>query len=268
MIMFVDISAYVGHWPFRPLEYNTLEELDVLAQEYDITHMVVANLNGLFYKDANEANLELLRELEGYSGKTKFLLMAIVNPTYPEWERDARDMIARGFCGFELCPLYHGYSLAPEMLYDKYSPVHRAGEVMQLADELSVPVRVCAGFENFRGRNNLDTPENVTGDELYALLKNYKNVTALVTCFNPIGAGECFGRLIKERKNIFFDTTPGETLDRRIYQALMNAVSQGQICFGTLSPFNYIETNLLRIELSDLDGEIVKENGARALRLV
>ena len=106
--MLIDINTYVGHWPFRNLRHNTLQELDALAQRHEVTHMVVANLNGFFYKDANTANLELLEELQAYHGKTVFLPMAIVNPTYPEGEADARDMIAAGFAGFELVPLYHG----------------------------------------------------------------------------------------------------------------------------------------------------------------
>jgi len=97
--MFIDINTYVGHWPFRNLKYNTLEGLDKLASEYGVTHMAVANINGFFYKDANMANIELLEQLESYNGTTKFLPFAIVNPVYPEWEADAREMIAKGFAG-------------------------------------------------------------------------------------------------------------------------------------------------------------------------
>lgn len=266
--MTVDISTYVGHWPFRKLQFNTLEGLDILAQENDITHMAVANLNAIFYKDANEGNRELLAELAAYSGKTEFIPFAIVNPTYPGWERNAREMIAKGFCGFELCPRYHGYSLAPEMLYDQYSPVHRAGKVFELAKELGVPVRICSSFENFRGRSDLDTPDNIKGDELFALLSKYPEVTVLATSFNPALAGEHFGKLIKERDNIFFDTTQGGVIDRRICAGLKNAVPEDCLCLGTLSPFQYIETNLLRVEMSELDSEKVYKNGARALGLM
>jgi len=266
--MLVDISTYVGHWPFRKLTFNTLSELDILARENDITHMAVASLNGIFYKDANEGNLELIEELSEYKGETVFIPFAIVNPTYPGWEKNARKMIELGFRGFELCPRYHGYSLAPEMLYDQYLPVHRAAKVMELARELNVPVRICASFENFRGRSELDTPDNVTGDELYALLSKFPDVTTLVTSFSPMAAGEHFGKLIKERKNIFFDTTQGGTLDRNICRNIKNAVSEDCLCLGTLSPFQYIETNLLRVELADFDSEKVKGNGARALGIV
>ena len=266
--MVVDISTYVGHWPFRKLRFNTLAGLDILAQENDITHMAVANLNAVFYKDVNEGNRELLDELAAYEGKTEFIPFAIVNPTYPGWERGAREMIEKGFRGFELCPKYHGYSLAPEMLYDQYRPIHRAAKVFELAKELGVPVRICASFEDFRARSDLDTPDNVKGDELFALLSKFPEVTVLATSFNPVAAGEHFGKLIRERDNIFFDTTQGGVIDRRICAGLKSAVSEACLCLGTLSPFRYIETNLLRVEMSDLDSEKVHNNGARALGLI
>ncbi len=262
--MFIDINTYVGHWPFRNLEFNTLEGLDTLAREYDITHMVVANLNGIFYKDANAANLELLGELEGYEGKTKFIPMALVNPAYPGWERDARKMIAMGFCGFELAPLYHGYSLSPEMLFDQYSPIHRAGKVMELARELGVPVRVCASFENFRGRSELDTAKSISADDYVALVSKYSDVPLLATGFS-IFAAERLGELAKTRKNIFFDTTATALLDSNLCRNAVERVPEECICFGSLSPFNYMETNLLRIELSGLSAEKIKENGKKSI---
>lgn len=265
--MFVDISTYVGHWPFRNLKYNTLEGLDKLAQEHDITHMVVSNLNGFFYKDANVANLELLEELKNYKGKTEFIPFAIVNPSYVEWERDAREMVAAGFKGFELAPIYHGYSLAPEMLFDEYMPKHRALQVMNLAEELGVPVRICSSFENFRGRSPRDSYDNITGDQLYALLSKNMNVTVFVTSFHPLAGGEKFTALIKERKNTYFDPTSFEVFNSKAAEAILKVIDQDQLCYGSLSPFNYMEPTLLRIAYApEFDYEAIKTNGAKAFK--
>jgi len=265
--MFIDISTYVGHWPFRNLRYNTLAGLDELAQRHGITHMVVANVNGFFYKDANTANLELLEELKEYNGKTEFLPMAIVNPTYPAWEKDARDMIAQGFKGFELSPIYHGYSLAPEMLFDQYSPLHRAKWVIDLAEELDVPVRICSSFENFRGRSKLDNYNNVTGEDYYALLSTNEKVHVFATSFSPFAAGEHFGKLIRERKNTYFDTTQFETLNTSAGANVGKILSKEQLCFGSLSPFNYMEANLIRMEYTpEFDADAMKTNPARAFK--
>jgi len=267
MIMLVDISTYVGHWPFRNLKYNTLQGLDELAQRNGITHMVVSNINGLFYKDANTANLELLEEIKAYTGKTVFLPLAIVNPTYIQWQNDAREMIKAGFTGFEMAPLYHGYSLGPETLPDSYSPIHRAAKVLDLAEELDVPVRICAGFENFRGRSPLDTFENIKADDYYKVLSKNLNTHVFVTSFHPGTAGEKLGDLLKERKNTYFDTTQFETFNTIHAKRVANILAPEQICFGSLSPFNYAESNLLKIRYTpEFDYEQICSNPARAFK--
>ena len=265
--MLIDINTYVGHWPFRNLRYNTLEGLDTLAQRYDVTHMIVANINGFFYKDANTANLELLEELKAYKGKTQFLPMAIINPTYPAWEKDARDMIAAGFAGFELAPIYHGYSMAPEMPYDSYYPVHYALKVLDLAEELDVPVRICASIENFRGRSQLDNFNNITGEDYFALLSKNKNVHVFCTSFAPAAAGEHFSALLKERKNTYFDTTQFGVMTLAGGKPAMKVISDEQICFGSLSPFFYMEAALIRTNYCpEFDFEKVRINPARAFK--
>ena len=263
--MLIDINTYVGHWPFRNLRNNTLEELDVLAQRHDVTHMVVANINGFFYKDANIANLELLEQLRNYNGKTVFLPLAIVNPTYPEWESDAREMIAAGFVGFELVPLYHGYSLAPEVIYNSYAPVHYPLPVIELAEELDVPVRISACFEPIHGRNPMDTFNTVTGNDYYALLSQNSNVHVFCTGFAPAAAGPAFTALLKERKNTYFDTTQIRVFNQAAGKPTMQVISDEQLCFGSLSPFVYMEGALLRTNYCpQFNFEKIKTNPARA----
>ena len=186
---------------------------------------------------------------------------------HPAWEKDARDMIAAGFAGFELAPIYHSYSLAPEMLYDQYLPKHRAKWVIDLAEELDVPVRICSSFENFRGRSKLDNYNNVTGEDYFALLSKNDKVHVFATSFSPFAAGEHFGALIRERKNTYFDTTQFETFNTNAGANMWNAISKEQLCFGSLSPFNYMEANLLRMEYTpEFDADAMKTNAARAFK--
>jgi len=265
--MFIDINTYVGAWPYRSLRYNTLSGLNTLAEKYDITHMVTANIGGFFLKDANEANYALLEEWNAYNGKTVFLPMAIVNPTYPAWEKDARAMIDAGFAGFELAPLYHGYDLGMQMPFDSYYPVQYAAPVMDLAEELDVPVRICASIENFRGRSVHDTYENITGAAYFSLLEKFPNVHVFCTSFSPLAAGRDFAELIKTRDNIYFDTTQVENFHTDLPQRIMNMLSKKQLCFGSLSPFNYMEANLLKLAYTPaFDENAMKTNAARAFK--
>lgn len=268
MIMFIDVNTYVGHWPFRNLNYNTLEGLDTLAQRYGITHMVVANLHGLFYKDANVANEELLQWLNAYTGKTRFLPMAIVNPLYPKWEEDARAMIEAGFAGFELAPVYHGYKLGMQPKYDSYYHEQVAVPVMELAEELDVPVRICNSFENIRGRGRMDVFENIPGDQYYALLSKFPKVHVFCTGISPLAAGEKFSQLIKERDNIYFETNSfGECQVYGIPDKILNVADENQLCYGSLSPFDYMEAGLINMEYApEWDTQALKTNAARAFK--
>ena len=266
-MMFIDISSYVGHWPYRNLTYNTLEGLDKLAQDNGITHMAVANLNGFFYKDANFANLELLDWLKAYKGKTVFLPMAIVNPLYPAWEKDARAMIDAGFAGFELAPLYHGYSLAPQYPHDSYYTAQYALPVLNLAEELDVPVRICASFENFRGRSHRDTFDNIPGEDYFSLLNANKNVHVFCTSFAPQAAGEHFAALLKTRKNTYFDATQFSVFTEAGGKPAMDVITDEQLCYGSLSPFSFMETTLLRAAYcKEFDFEKIKTAPARAFK--
>lgn len=267
--MFIDINTYVGHWPFRDLTNNTLEGLDKLAQDNDITHMVVSNIEGFFFKDANRANLKLLKNLKAYSGKTVFLPLAIVNPTYPEWERDAREMIDAGFAGFEIAPFYHGYSFTPERPYDSYSMVHYAAQVLNLAEKLDVPVRICTSIENFRARSRYERYDNPTANDLASVLNANKNAHVFITGFNPAAAGPVLGPLIKERTNTYFDLTAiaAGALSNLAAANTMKILSEGQLCYGSLAPFQYMETTLIALEYEPaIPTESTKIAPARAFK--
>lgn len=263
--MLIDISAYVGHWPFRHLKYNTLNGLDKIATEHSVTHMLVSNINGFFYKDANAANLELLEELESYQGETKFLPFAIVNPSYPAWEKDAREMIQKGFVGFELAPLYHRYGLPKE---DGTVNLEPAKRVFDLAEELQVPIRICAGIENFRGRNENDIYLNVRVLDYMELLSYNASVPVFATSLNPLECGKEMQELLEKRGGVYFDTTQFGAFRVNSMNVACERVGKEHICFGSLSPFNYMEVALLRTQFSkEVDFNMIKTNPAKALKL-
>lgn len=265
--MFIDVNTYIGHWPFRNLENNTLDGLDKLAQDNGITHMMVANIEGFFYKDANQANLSLLKQLRAYNGKTVFLPLAIVNPTYPEWERDARKMIEAGFMGFEIAPVYHFYSFAPEAVYDRLKPVHRAGQVLDLAHELNVPVRVCASIENYRARSPYESYQNPTAKDLCALLGANLHTHLFITGFHPGNMDVDLADLVRSRPNTYFDLTAlaaGALRSDGVPKA-MKILTDAQLCYGSLAPFQYMEPTLITMEYEkSIDTEAAKCAPARA----
>ena len=264
--MFIDVNTYIGHWPFREVVHNTLDGLDKLAQDNGITHMVVANIEGFFYKDVHQANLSLLKQLKDYRGKTQFLPLAIVNPTYPEWERDAREMIDAGFMGFEIAPFYHFYSFQAVLPYDDYVTVHYAKQVLDLAEELDVPVRVCCSVENFRARSNYERYDNPTGADINALMAANPNTHLFITSFNPVAADPA---LLKNRPNTYFELTAftAGALMTAVADNAAKSVAPSQLCYGSLAPFQYMEPTLITLEYVEaIDAAAAKTAPARAFR--
>ena len=63
--MLLDLNAYVGHWPFQQFRITTCEKLLAKMNEYGTDVSVVTSLHGLFYKNVQSANEELLEEIWG-----------------------------------------------------------------------------------------------------------------------------------------------------------------------------------------------------------
>ncbi|MDR9825047.1 hypothetical protein RCJ22_05420, partial [Vibrio sp. FNV 38] len=150
-----------------------------------------------------------------------------VNPTYPEWEREARAMIDAGFKGFEIAPQYHLYSFRPQIPYDTFVPVHYAAPVIKLAAELDVPVRVCTSFENYRARSNYEKHENPDAGDLLALMGVDPDAHLLITSCNAGAVADA----AKKRPNTYFDITAvaASAINTKSCEFLTAAVSDDQI---------------------------------------
>ena len=167
-------------------------------------------------------------------------------------------MIQAGFAGFELAPVYHGYSLK-----EQESP---ADGVMALAEELDVPVRICARLEDIRGRGRLDVFEDLKGDDYWQLLQKFPKVHVLCNSLAPYAAGEKFTALLKSRKNIYLDFIKCDA-QSALAKRNLEVISMEQLCYGSLSPFEYMEASLLDLEYSPgYDSAAIKTNAARAFQ--
>lgn len=240
--MIIDINTYCGYWPFRALRDETLDSLDIIGQQSGITHMLVSSLGGIFYKDVHQANRQLYADMQSYRGGVKFLPFAFVNPNYVCWELDMREAIEQfGFCGIELSPKYHGYSLN--------SPA--ACEAAKIAASYRIPVRLNAGFENYRQRHHIDTYEDAfTATELTAFVASCPDTIFLINGVTPSTLGDEMRCLLSTRENIFFDITQLDSFMLQTLEAAVNYMGERHLCFGSLAPFQYIHPNLVKVVLS------------------
>ena len=87
--MLLDMNAYIGHWPFKQLQYNTCDALLERMNKFGVDVSVIANLNGIFYKNTQLANEELYDEIKSARRfRSRFIPFAIINPIYAGWKYD------------------------------------------------------------------------------------------------------------------------------------------------------------------------------------
>ena len=112
----------LGHWPFRRIDDVNITDFIKVMDKNNVEKAMVININGAFYRDASESNIELMENLKGF--EDRFIPLGTVNPLYPAWKDDLREMVEKfGFRGLNLYPNYHLYSLSGERLEELWEEV-------------------------------------------------------------------------------------------------------------------------------------------------
>jgi len=234
-----DINTSVGHWPFRKLENNSVGELRRKLESYGISGAAVANINGLFYMNCHDANIELHEWLKGHDDY--FTGIATVNPSYAKWDRDLKDSVLRfKFRGVRLVPLYHDYTLD--------SP--SADEAAILAASFGIPVFIPCRIIDIRQRHWLDTEKTVGFDQVYDFcMKNPK--TKVVYTESSVSENDFNGR--EKCPNLFIEISRMRSSYGQQISRLVSVIGSDLLLFGSGSPFKEISPALLKLTHADLD---------------
>ena len=242
--MLIDINAYVGHWPFRKVHYNTCNSLLERMNRFNVDVSVISNLNGIFYKNTQSANEELYEELKSkrrFAGH--FIPYAVINPIYAGWKNDLETCIKKmGMKGVRLYPKYHDYEIADPASIELVKRVRDHG----------LPVAFTIRMEDSRERSWMDVnyvagtakPEwnlrnilpiiKAVPDAKFLVL-NYANVTVL---------NEEENELLK-KSTVLFDTSGRSITNMNDY---LQKHGKENFAFGTHSPMLDYLTGMLRIE--------------------
>lgn len=249
--MLLDMNAYVGHWPFKQLQFNTCLKLLDRMNKFGVDVSVISNINGIFYKNTQAANEELYEELKSDSRfKGRFIPFAVINPIYAGWRDDFEICIDKlGMKGLRLYPKYHDYEMTDPSLV----------ELVKLARDRGLPVAFDIRMVDSRQRSWMDIPlfEGNAAVKLDISTKEWalKNIIPIVkevpdakylilNLANSMELKDDELELLK-KADILFDTSGraitmlGESL--KIY-------GPQKFAFGTHSPILDYLTGLLRIE--------------------
>jgi predicted TIM-barrel fold metal-dependent hydrolase len=259
--MLLDINAYVGHWPFKKLQYNTCSTLLDRMNKFGVEKSVISNLNGIFYKNTKSANEELFDELS--SDKRfgdRFIPFAIINPIYAGWKDDLKISVTRlGMKGIRVFPQYHDYEITDPLLID----------LVNLAKDYNLPVAIDIRMVDSRQRSWMDIPVFEPREEKYDIITKewqLKNIVPLirevpdarfiiVNLATSLVLTDEETELVK-KSNVLFDTSGRSIRGDNMLGELIRRFGRDKFAFGSHSPILDYLTGRLRIEsMSEADAD-------------
>jgi hypothetical protein len=252
--MLLDINAYVGHWPFKQLKYNTCGLLLNRMNRYGVDVSVISNLNGVFYKNTQSANEELQEELKSDSNfNGRFIPFAIINPIYAGWREDLEICIAKmGMKGVRLFPQYHDYGITDPSLVELVKRVRDKG----------LPVAFDVRMVDSRQRSWMDIPvfdanapvksDIITKEwavkNLVPIIRAVPDAKYfIVNVANSFRLNDEDLELVK-KADVLFDTSGREIRGEDSLGELLKRFGKDKFAFGTHSPILDYLTSRLRIE--------------------
>lgn len=252
--MIVDVNAYLGHFAFRRLRYNTAASLLALMDSKRIDKAVVSCAGAITYRNSQAGNEEVAEEVRGHSDR--LIPFAVINPFYAGWQEDLKICHEEfGMAGLRLYPKWHNYQLS--------SPCCR--ELVNAATErgmaISIPIRV----EDNRQRSWLLSVPDVPLEEIVELVKTHPK--ARFVLLNGISYTGCpLGR--KDNglpSNYAIELSRlSAVLANELGQLITNLGAE-RVMFGTGMPFNYPDPALVKLEVldaSEADKEKIRSQNA------
>jgi predicted TIM-barrel fold metal-dependent hydrolase len=245
--MIVDVNAYLGHFAFRRLRYNTASSLLALMDSKHIDKAVVSSAGAITYRNAQAGNEELAQEVHGHSDR--LIPFAVINPFYAGWQDDLRICHEEfGMTGLRLYPNWHNYKLSSPCCKELVDAATERGMV------ISIPIRV----EDNRQRSWLLNVPDLPLEEVVELVTAYPKARFIL--LNGIGYTRC--PLGRKNNGLPSNYVIGlsrlsATLANELGQIITNLGAE-RVMFGTGMPFNYPDPALVKLEVLDA-GEADKE---------
>ena len=248
--MLLDINAYVGHWPFKQLQYNTCSRLLEKMNMFSVDVSVISNLNGIFYKNTQSANEELFEELKSDRRfDERFIPFAVINPIYAGWKDDFDTCIRRmGMRGIRVFPQYHDYEITDNSFL----------ELVKMARDSGLPVAIDIRMVDSRQRSWMDIPVFIPKAEKYDIITLEWQLSNIMPVIREVPDGKYIivnvangFKLSDEdleavkKAEILFDTSGRSVSD---LPALLKRFGKEKFAFGSHAPILDYLSGRLRIE--------------------
>lgn len=214
----VDVSAFLGHWPFRAVS-RTASEMKADLQGVGIQRAWIASLDAFFHPDPTAAN-DALAQAAG--GDAFFCPLAVINPAVYGWEKQIEHARKNAFRGWKISPNYHGYDVSGDL----------AASIATLAAQASLPLCIQMRLQDERGHHPLMKVPGVPAQAIVELAKKVPQAK-IVACAPYMSEL----KILAQAPNIWAELSFAES-----GQSLNDALTHlpaNRLLFGSHAPLHY-----------------------------
>ncbi len=234
----VDVSAWIGPYPFRELPHPDADVLVRVLGRERIGQAWVGSLPSVWHRDPGPSNSWLYQQVAAHADV--LLPSPTVRPDWPGWEHLLDDAVGRGAPSVRVYPMQLGIGATSTAL---------SGVVRACADR-GLVVQLTVRFEDLRQRHPMDGVGDLTAAHIRACVRTDARAHVIVS-----GAGrdlieETHWSLTPdEQARLFWDFAwvwgpPEDHLEH-----LIRAVGADRFVFGGYWPMRLIQTPLATFSL-------------------
>ncbi len=245
----IDVSAWIGAYPFRGIPNSSLDDLRAKMNELQIERAIVSPYEAIFWENNLDAYERFAMQL---ADDDKIEVWPVVRPGATAGLEKLLDRFRPR--GIRLLPNYHGYQLSDS----------RARDVLDLAKSRNLIVQVFQRIADERWHYLLKVPP-VDQNDLDYLTSVHVDQPILLSGLNSIAP---FASRLKQNKNFYADLSRIRGPQFAI-EAMVKSLPVEKLVFGSLWPVQIIEATLWQITSAKID-ESVKQQllGGNALALL
>lgn len=242
--MLIDANAYLGHFAFRRLRFNTPSGLLQLMDEKGIQKAMVSSASAITYRNPQAGNEELFEQVNEH--RDRLIPFAVINPSYAGWEDDIRICHEQlRMKGIRIYPNWHNYKLNDPCSL----------ELIEVCSELGLPVSIPIRVEDYRQRSWLVDVPDLSLEEIAEVVQQ-----APKTRFILLNGTNFINSPLGEKKsdrpiNYWIEISRLSALITNEIGELLSRLGTDHIIFGTGIPFKYPDPALLKLEVLELTEE-------------
>ncbi|MES3032678.1 MAG: hypothetical protein V4813_01625 [Gemmatimonadota bacterium] len=165
----VDVSAWIGAYPFRELPHPDADVLVRVLQREGIDQAWVGALPSAWHRDPGPSNAWLYAQLAPHAGV--LLPSPTVRPDWPGWEALLDDAVRRGAPSVRVYPMQLQVSAASPSL----------AALARAAADRGLVVQLTVRFEDLRQRHPLDGAGDLTAAHIRAVVRSDARVQVVVS---------------------------------------------------------------------------------------